>query len=290
MPVNRKFLFSALVASTALIGAGVALGQGAPMKDMPMKDMPMKEMPMAMSKGSLKVLSPAEGAKVTTTDIPVRISVANFKLSPHHIGLPNVEGEGHVHVMLDGMNMGVLFNAYASTHFTLPGRSIAAGEHTLIFDLASNTHGDFGNTVQKVKIDYQPAKAVTAPSAAAEAGMPALAVSAPADGATVGPKFTLQVKPANFQPALDLEGKPNVKGYGHYHVFVDMDMASMSGGMMSMAGMVGMPGSNSIPLDLSSWKNGKHTITVMEVQNDHTPIMGAKPAMVMINLTGAGQK
>lgn len=289
MPVNRKFLFSALVASTALIGAGVALGQGAPMKDMPMKGMPMKEMPMPMTKGSLKVLSPAEGAKVTTTDIPVKVSVANFKLSPKHIGMPNVDGEGHIHVMLDGMNMGVLFNAYASKSFTLPGRSITPGEHTLIFDLASNTHGDFGNTVQKVKIDYQPAKAEAAPAAAAEAGMPALAIGSPANGATVGPKFSLQMKPANFTPALDLEGKPNVKGYGHYHVFVDMKMGDMSGGMMSMAGMIGMPGSNKIPVDLSSWKNGKHTITVMEVQNDHTPIMGAKPAMVEINLTGAGK-
>lgn len=279
MPVNRKFLLSSLIASAALIGAGVATAQ-----DM---SMPMHNMPM--SKGSLKVLSPADGAKVTTGDIPVTVSVANFKLSPKHIGMPNVDGEGHIHVMLDGMNMGVLFNAYASNSFTLPGRAMTPGEHTLIFDLASNTHEDFGNTVQKVKIDYRPAKAEGAPAGAADAGMPGLAISSPANGATVGPKFSLNVKPANFTPALDLEGKPNVKGYGHYHVFVDMKMDSMEGGMMSMAGMIGMPGSNNIPVDLSSWKNGKHTITVMQVQNDHTPIMGAMPAMVEINLTGAGQ-
>ncbi|MBU6296703.1 MAG: hypothetical protein KJS68_00550 [Alphaproteobacteria bacterium] len=242
-----------------------------------------------MTKGSLKVLSPKDGARVTTTDIPVRVSVKNFKLSMADVGRPDVDGEGHIHVMLDGMNMGVLFNAYASKNFTLPGRAVTPGEHTLIFVLASNTHESFGNSMQKVKIDYEPAKAKSAPAAGTETGTPEVTILSPSNGATVGPKFTLNVKPANFTPALDLEGKPNVKGYGHYHVFVDMKMGGMSGGMMSMAGMVGMPGSNSIPLDLSAWPNGKHTITVMEVQNDHTPIMGAKPAMVEVNLTGAGR-
>jgi hypothetical protein len=64
----------------------------------------------------------------------------------------------------------------------------------------------------------------------------------------------------------------------------------MSGGemsMMGMAGMVSMPGSNSFPVKLSAWKNGKHTLTVQPVQNDHTEIHGAKPATITINLEGA---
>jgi hypothetical protein len=63
-------------------------------------------------------------------------------------------------------------------------------------------------------------------------------------------------------------------------------MAGMSGGMMSMAGMIGMPGSDNVPLDLRAWPNGQHTITVEPVQNDHTPIQGATPAMVTITLQG----
>jgi hypothetical protein len=135
--------------------------------------------------------------------------------------------------------------------------------------------------------------------------VPAVTIVSPADGATVGPQFTMRVQPANFKPSLDLEGKPNINGYGHYHVFVDMKMSEMpmqmsgestSGGsmqmsgemsMMSMAGMVGMPGSDSFPVDLSAWKNGQHTITVEPVQNDHTEIHGAKPAMITISLEGA---
>jgi hypothetical protein len=44
---------------------------------------------------------------------------------------------------------------------------------------------------------------------------------------------------------------------------------------------------DSIPVDLSAWPNGQHTITVEPVQNDHTPIPGAKEAMITITLQGA---
>ena len=262
------------------------------------------EMAMATTKGSLKVISPKEGQRITTTDIPIQVAVSNFNVSAAHVGQPDVDGEGHIHVMLDGMTMGVLFNYYTTPEFTLPGRGITPGRHTLVFDLASNTHEDFENTVQKVDIDYKPAKAEAAPPPVANAGTPGVKIISPKDGATVGPKFTMQVAPTNFRPALDLEGKPNIKGYGHYHVFVDMEMSSMPmastqpsggsmemshemGGMMSMAGMVGMPGGNTFPVDLTAWKNGKHTITVETVQNDHTDIEGAKPATITINLQGA---
>jgi len=242
---------------------------------------------LAAGQPSLKVISPADGATITSTDIAVTVEVSDFKLAPEHVGLPDQEGEGHIHVMIDGMNMGVLFNFYTDTTFTLPGEGIAPGPHTLIFDLASNTHMDMPDTVQEVKINYQPTTPKPAPAPAATAGTPEVQIISPADGATVGPRFTMEVKPSNFTPALDLEGKPNLAGYGHYHVFVDMDMSSMSGDMMSMAGMVGMPGSNSFPVDLSAWPAGKHTITVELVQNDHTPIEGANPAMIAISLQGA---
>jgi hypothetical protein len=251
-------------------------------------------MSMPSTSGSLKVVSPKSGQRITTTDIPVSVRVSDFKVSSRHVGLPDAEGEGHIHVMLDGMNMGVLFNFYTASKFALPGRAITPGRHTLIFTLASNTHMDFANTVQKVDIDYQPAKSKSAPEPSASAGAPEVKIVSPADGANVGSKFTVRVKPANFTPSLDLEGKPNVKGYGHYHVMVDMKPMEPSSDhgqmeMMSMAGMVGMPGSNCFPVDLSAWENGKHTITVTPVQNDHTPIMGAKPATITVNITGAGQ-
>lgn len=269
---------------------------------------------MMTTKGSIKVISPKSGQTVTTTDIPVKVAISKFKISKSHVGMPDRNGEGHIHVMLDGMNMGVLYNFYTSPQFTLPGRGMTAGPHTLIFDLASNTHEDFANTAKEIKINYQPREPEAAPEPAAGAGEPRVMIESPADGATVGPKFTLKVKPENFHPAEDLEGKSNIEGYGHYHVFVDEDMSMMMGmsgegektseagkseqqgmsaengmEMMSMAGMVLMPGSNNFDVDLRAWKNGKHTITVQPVQNDHTPIEGAKSAMITINLKGAAK-
>jgi hypothetical protein len=247
----------------------------------------------AQTKPSLAIQSPRDGETVTSTDIPVRVFVSNFTVSAANVGLPDKDGEGHIHVMLDGMNMGVLFNFYVSPTFTLPGQGIKPGQHTLTFDLASNTHEDMEDTVTHVTIDYQPLAAHAAPQASASGGEPEVSILWPPDGATVGPLFTLQVTRKSFIPSLELEGKPNLAGYGHYHVFVDMPMTDMTGGggqgmegMMSMAGMIAMPGNDSIPVDLRAWPSGQHTITVEPVQNDHTPIQGAKEAMITITLQG----
>jgi hypothetical protein len=204
--------------------------------------------------------------------------------------------------MLDGMNMGVLFNFYTTPTFTLLGRGIKPGKHKLIFDLASNTHMDMEDTATDVNIDYEPTNPQPEPAPVANAGTPSVKILSPADGATVGPQVTFQVQPTNFTPAQDLEGKPNLAGYGHYHVLVDAGEMMMAhetptpGGptptrepsgammMMSMAGMVLMPGSNTFTIDLSAWPAGKHTITIETVQNDHTPIPNAKEAMITINL------
>ena len=248
----------------------------------------------AQAKPSITVISPSDGDTITSTDIPVRVMVSNFVLAPADVGMPDKDGEGHIHVMLDGMNMGVLFNFYTTQTFTLPGQGMKAGQHTLTFDLASNTHEDMEDTVTNVTINYQPLALQPAPDAIQSSGAPEVSILWPPDGATVGPLFTLQVDKKNFAPSLQLEGKPNLAGRGHYHVFVDMPMMDTSGGggqdmggMMSMAGMIAMPGNDSIPVDLRAWPNGPHTITVEPVQNDHTPIQGAKEAMIKITLQGA---
>jgi hypothetical protein len=244
------------------------------------------------SKPSLMVLSPSNGDTITSTDIPASVQVSNFTLSTPDVGLPDKDGEGHIHVMLDGMNMGVLFNFYTTPQFTLPGEGIKPGQHTLTFDLASNTHMDMEDTVTSVTVNYQPLAVQPAPQANQSSAAPEVSIVWPSDGATVGPLFTLRVNKKNFTPSLQLEGKPNLAGYGHYHVIVDMPMMDTSGGagmdgMMSMAGMIGMPGNDDIPVDLRAWPNGKHTITVEPVQDDHTPIQGASPGMITITLQGA---
>lgn len=279
--MNRR-LFAVSVLSPAV---GLALAAYA-QHPMPGQMAPMKgEMAMPTTTGSLRVISPANGARITTTDIPVKVAVSNFRVSSANVGRPDVPNEGHIHVMVDGMTMGKLFNFYTTPDFTLLGRGLTPGQHTLIFDLASNTHEDFENTAQKVTINYQPGGVAAMPPPFPNAHPPEVKITSPADGATVGPKFTVTTQTAGFRPDASMEGKDNVPGYGHLHVFVDMKMEEMKPGeMMSMAGMVGMPGENTFPVDLTGWPAGPHTLTVEAVQNDHTDIQGAKPAMIKINL------
>ena len=279
--MNRR-LFAVSVLSPAV---GLALAAYA-QHPMPGQMAPMKgEMAMPTTTGSLRVISPANGARITTTDIPVRVAVSNFRVSSANVGRPDVPNEGHIHVMVDGMTMGKLFNFYTTPDFTLLGRGLTPGQHTLIFDLASNTHEDFENTAQKVTINYQPRSAAAMPPPFPNAHPPEVKITSPPDGATVGPKFTVTTQTPGFRPDISMEGKDNVPGYGHLHVFVDMKIEEMKPGeMMSMAGMVGMPGENTFPVDLAGWPAGPHTLTVEAVQDDHTDIQGAKPAMIKINL------
>src|SRR5215472_11401791 len=159
---------------------------------------------LAQGKPAIKVMSPAAGAKITSTDIPVTVEVANFKIAPLAVGLPDKAGEGHIHVMIDGMTMGVLFNFYTTPNFTLPGQGLTPGQHTLIFDLASNTHEDFENTAQKVTINYQPRSAAAMPQPWPNARPPEVKITSPADAATVGPKFTVSTQTPSFRPDLSM--------------------------------------------------------------------------------------
>jgi hypothetical protein len=242
---------------------------------------------------SLEIVSPAAGTQVTTDDIDVTVKVSNFTIDCSQAGRPDKEGEGHIHLMIDGMTMATLANFYCAETFTVSGDGLAPGKHTLIVDLATNTHLDMMETAQEVEIDYQPANVRPLP-AANDQGEPGVELVTPSDGAEVDAKFTVEVKPVNFIPSETLEGKQNVPGYGHYHVFVDTDMSMGMMGMegspeaehemamgspeagmddmhvMAMGGMVLMPGTNTFDLDLTAWGPGEHTIWIEPVQNDHT--------------------
>lgn len=243
------------------------------------------------SKPSIAILAPTNGAKITSDAIDVKVKVSNFTIDCSQAGRPDKAGVRHIHVMLDTSTMATLTNFYCSDSFSIPGDGLTPGKHTLIVALASNTHMDMMETTQKVTVDFEPTNPKPLP-AANDQGEPSLTLVSPADGATVPAKFMIEVKPVNFTPAANLEGKPNVPGYGHYHVYVDTPMmgegmmstpaagmmaspmaSPMAGGqmgMMSMAGMVLMPGANSFELDLTAWGPGKHMIWIEPVQNDHT--------------------
>lgn len=239
----------------------------------------------AQESPSITIVSPADGDTVTTTDITLDIEHSGFDNACRWVGLPDADGQGHFHVMIDGMTMATLTNFYCDTNtITLSGVGLEPGEHTIIVDVATNTHMDLMETAQEITIDYQPSTPAAGPDAVTVSGTPAARITNLQDGATLGPTFDLGLAADNFTPSCDLEGKTNQQGFGHYHVFIDMPMmdASADMSMMSMQGMVAMP-CDSLPLDLSAWPSGPHSLTVELVQNDHTPIEGA--GLATINFT-----
>lgn len=255
---------------------------------------------------SLSLVFPTDSAVVRSTDIPVRVAANNFTIACDEAGMPDQEGTGHIHAMLDGMSMAQLTNFYCSQEFMISGQGVSPGQHTLMIDLATNTHGDMEDTAQTVTFLYQP---TTPPAALPQPGSNAdqsIQITAPASNATVPPQFTIEVAAPNFTPSCDLEGKPDIAGVGHYHIIVDegsmpmgmpMDQSGgmqapmdQSGGrqeMMTMPGMIAMPCTNSIPVDLSAWPSGRHTVTVELEQNDHTPMVeaGGVPRSSQIAIT-----
>lgn len=213
---------------------------------------------------SFGVISPNDGATIDTNDILVSLDIRNFTLDAASSGAPDQDGVGQVLVFVDGDTVAQLTNIYATSSFIVPGDGLAAGEHTLAIVLASNTHVPMMETAQMVTIDYQPVQPLPLP-VDHYTGEPSVTLVSPADGATVPPQFEVQVQQEHFFPTTGLEGKANVAGYGHYHVWVDTDEMPSS-----LAGMVLMPGTNAFALDLSVWGPGEHRIRIEAAQNDHT--------------------
>ncbi|GAC1550235.1 MAG: hypothetical protein NVS3B16_24490 [Vulcanimicrobiaceae bacterium] len=256
---------------------------------------------------SVGITAPVPGAApITTADIPVTVAAKNFTIECKHVGQNPKGDRGHYHVMIDGASMAQMTNLYCSNAFSVSGAGLKPGEHTLAVVLATDDHAALGKPAL-VKFEYRPAKPQPLPQAIT-ATKPVVTIVSPQNGAVVGRKVDLKVAVSGFDLSCDLEGKPNVAGYGHLHVFVSQGAAGMTmphdkagshddmqkgdmksdksaGGMMgmesmAMPGMVGMPCTKTVPVDLSAWKSGKTKLLVMLANNDHMPTAGAMPTAV----------
>jgi len=254
-----------------------------------------------MAMPSVNITSPASGATVTSTNIPVTVTIKNFDLECVDAGKPGKPGRGHVHAMLDGMSMAQLTNVECGDTFTVSGVGIKPGKHNLTVMLASDDHMP-ASMPSTIKFNYEPTKSQPLPKPES-VGQPTLSIISPQAGASVTRKFNVRVAITNLDSSCALEGKPNVIGYGHLHVFanqtgvtdqkpMNMKMEMPSSGMMgaegsmkmeSMVGMVSMPCATTIPVDLSTWRPGPARITVMLAGNDHMPL-SAKPSSIVVNV------
>ncbi len=270
-----------------------------------------------MAPPSISIASPAMGSTITGADIPVTVAVKNFTVNCANAGKTNAPmGEGHIHAMVDGLDMAHLTTVACSDHFSISGQGLKPGKHMLAVVLATDAHA-MNSLPAMTTFTYEPRNANPLPGATT--GAPSVTVVSPKNGATVPSKFNLVLAVSNFHLSCDLEGKPDVAGWGHVHVMVQqqgettanaaMPMVAMmktSKGMsmakafmqethmtmqqmqpmMTMAepSMIGMPCTKTIPVDLSTWHSGKANIVVQLAKNDHMPAMGVAPATLTVNV------
>ena len=275
-----------------------------------------EQMPMAMP--SVAIEEPATGSKIAGSSLDVTVKPSNFKLECSDVGKPGTSPmQGHVHAMIDGMDMPHLANMYCTEHFAISTEGLKPGKHVLAVVLANDAH----------QMDSAPAIATFEYAPAVVAGLPrpatavkaSIVIISPKNGETVDRKFNLKLAVQGFHDSCDLEGRPNIAGYGHLHVFATQDgvtnktpespllammktepgkmmvekMAKGTGmsmdqlkaeASMAMVGLLGMPCTSTIPVDLTTWRSGPARITIMLANDDHMPTPGIVPTAVSITL------
>jgi hypothetical protein len=232
----------------------------------------------AMGMGSITLLSPAAGTVVTGNTLDVKVAVKGQTLSCPASGKPVQEGIGHWHLLLDG----ALVNMYCGTAAALSLQNVAAGTHAIEVLLAGNNHMEMMGKGQTAKatFTYQPANPLRAQTAYTAPGKPTISILSPANGATVGENFPVELDWTNFTPSCDLLGKTNLTGYGHWHLNVD----SMSGPMMGMGTMLAMGCTHTSMVFTDGLRPGKHKLFAILVDNQHAPLMPDVSSMITINV------
>src|SRR5258707_12154836 len=111
-------------------------------------------------------------------------------------------------------------------------QNVKPGMHTLTVVPALDDHQQVTPSARSIMFDYAPAKPLPALTGPMTMGKPSITILSPKPGATVSGNFTCPVRINHSKGSCALFGKPNLHGFGHWHLNLDSD----TGGMMSMGG------------------------------------------------------
>lgn len=195
----------------------------------------------AQDEPSVSIVSPEDGETITSTDITLEVEHSGFDDSCSLVGTPDQDGEGHLHVMVGRMSMANLIGFFCDTNtITIPGTALEPGEQTITVTVSSNAHMDMMDTAAEITVDYQPDEPESAPDSVEYDDPPVIEITNLENGETLGSNVTLELESENFDASPDLDGKPNIRGWGHYHLFMNPPMADGMPDMenMSMEGLI----------------------------------------------------
>jgi len=260
-----------------------------PMPEMS-SSMPMPSHSMSMGGGSLPmgakhmhvaIMSPMAGTKVTRNSVTVHVRVTGYRdtcaLAGKHVMGMEATRTGHYHVLLDGS----LINMFCTPTAVVSLQNVKPGMHTLTVVPALDDHQQVTPSARSIMFDYAPATPLPAVTGAMGMGKPSIMIVSPKPGATVSGSFTVMVRIKNYHVSCALFGKPNLDGYGHWHLNLD----AATGGMMGMGGMTGMSCANTIRASTAGLMPGStHTLIALLVDNGHVPLMPLVASRVTVRI------
>ena len=146
-------------------------------------------------------------------------------------------------------------------------QNVKAGKHTFTVIPAQNDHVEITANGKSITLDYEPTTSLPTVTDATFGGPKSIKILTPAAGSVLNGAFDVTVQVTNFNLSCDLFGKPDVAGYGHWHLNVDTD----TGAMMGMGTMLAMSCSQTFHFTTAGMTPGKHTLIALLVDNGHVP-------------------
>ena len=211
------------------------------------------------------IASPGPGFVLNANTLNLHVQTSGYRDTCAFAGKPDRAGVGHYHVLLDGS----LINMFCTPTARVSMQNVDPGKHTIEVVPAQDDHAEVMENAQKMAFTYKPTNPMPPVTAAAASGKPSIRILEPKNGATLNGAFTVKVAFQSFHPSCDLLGKPDVAGYGHWHVNVD----SMSGPMMGMGSMLGMACTSTFHGSTVGLKPGTtHTLFALLTDNGHAPL------------------
>src|SRR5438093_8793878 len=251
----------ALIAAACSKGTTTAAG-GAPSPSMSGGEMVMQP---GADKMHAKIVSPSSGFVLTGNTLNLLVQTSGYRDTCDWAGKQDEKGIGHYHVLLDGS----LINMFCTKAASVSMQNVSPGQHMIEVVPAQDDHTEIMENAEEIPFTYQPSNPLPQVSATGTTGKPSITILAPKNGATLSGSFTVKVAFANFTPACNLMGKPDVTGYGHWHVNID----SMSGPMMGMGSMLGMTCTQTFRGTTVGLPPGTtHTLFALLTDNGHAPL------------------
>jgi hypothetical protein len=264
MRVSRQLMASILFAPLFIAACGGTSSPAASSHS----PMPSGEEAMMMQPGAenmkVNILSPADGSVVTGNILALQIQTLGFTDTCNGAGSKDVAGFGHYHIELDKS----LVNMYCTSAAALVSmQNVKPGTHTFTVIPAQNDHAEIHANAKSITVDYEPTNPLPAIADATFGGPKSIKILSPAAGSDLNGAFDVTVQVTNFNLSCDLYGKPDVAGYGHWHLNLDSD----TGAMMGMGTMVGMVCTKTFHANTTGMTPGKHTLIALLVDNGHVP-------------------